>query len=145
MTTSRRTPRFLEEILQETLGANPRCRLLVLVNRNDSGGLKNTGEAIPCIFDCAEILVVSGDSISMVSEALAQRRPVVSFLPEPTAWFFRKPKYHRFLEHLHQEGRLKLVSPEKVGEAVGQGVNGNGTVSAHCPSDPIVEHLVKWL
>ena len=151
VTTSRRTPADVEEYLKKTLGSHPRCRLLVLVNRQESGGLENASEVIPCIFGLATHLVVSGDSVSMVSEALSTGRPVVSFLSKTNGSFWKVPKHRRFLQTLHSEKKAVLTSPDGVGKAVLQVVNGQArTVSdtrkvSDTEMDPVVEFLTKWL
>ncbi len=120
MTSSRRTPPEVEELLYRTLANHPRCRLLVLVNRGVSNGLNRSSEAIPLILELAQVLVVSGDSISMVSEAVASAKPVVGFLPNGKGDWMEKPrlKHQRFLHQLGAQGKVFLVSPEKVGETV---------------------------
>ncbi len=144
VTSSRRTPAPVEAWLHQVLRNHPRCRLLVLVNRRETGPLQSTGEAIPCLFELAQVLVVSGDSISMVSEALASGKRVVSFLGED---FGTRTKYRRFLEEMDSQGRIKLASPEKVAEAVEEtmGPKENETIPlTPAESDPITEFLVRW-
>ncbi|MBI3615063.1 MAG: mitochondrial fission ELM1 family protein [Candidatus Omnitrophica bacterium] len=146
VTSSRRTPPAVEGWLQQVLGNYPRCRLLVLVNRREAGQLQATEEAIPCLFGLSQVLVVSGDSISMVSEAVESGKPVVSFLGDGLR---TATKYHRFLQQMDFQGRIKLASPEKVGEAV-------VSVIARTPNevrgtkqsqgmDSITEFLTQWL
>ena len=140
VTTSRRTPVELEEWLARRLRQHPRCRLLVLVNRNQTGGLENTQEAVPCIFSLARCLLVSGDSISMVSEAVSTAKPVVSFSPG------QGTKYDRFLREMNAQGALKLVRPEEVEEALAELLRekGSGTFSRKV-LDPVVERLKQWV
>ncbi len=143
VTTSRRTPPRMEMWLAETLTNHPRCRLLALVNQRYAGPLPNTQTAIPCILELADVLAVSGDSISMVSEAVATAKPVISFPPKgPEA------KYHRFLRQMDERGRLQLAEPGKVGRSVIEaihGLGGRGEPSANDSDDSIVEFLRGWL
>ncbi len=150
VTSSRRTPAEVERWLHEILANHPRCRLLVLVNRREAGGLEATQQAVPCILGLAQTLVVSGDSISMISEALARSKPVVSFLPKQVG--FKEPKYHRFLQELSRQGEVTLAEPEKVGEAVikmmnngAQKISDSGGPRSAGGADPLLEFLVKWL
>ena len=147
VTSSRRTPPAVEAWLRQMLENHPRCRLLVLVNQQRSDGLKDSSEAVPCILELSQALVVSGDSISMVSEALTYPKPVISFLPAINGFSLRTPKYHRFLRELDQQGRVKLTRPEKAGEALLEAMNGQGeeVLTPHLAGDPVVEHLLKWL
>ena len=139
VTTSRRTPAELEEWLLQRLGSHPRCRLLTLVNRSRTGGLGTTGEAMPCILSLARTLVVSGDSISMVSEAISTGKPVVSFSPAPGS------KYERFLRQMHAEGKVRLAEPAAVDSAVSEAASAKPRGAASGEPDPFVESLRKWL
>ena len=159
ITSSRRTPPAVEARLEELLRGNPRCRLLVLVNRADAGGLKTTGEAVACIFELAHALVVSGDSISMVSEAAVSGKPVVSFAPRVVNGARPNTKDHRFLQRMNERGSIRLAEPEKVGEEIAQAFKAKSKKPAleasaqkrlvRPPlaeaSDPVVEFLRKWL
>lgn len=144
VTTSRRTGPAAEEWLSRNLGSHPRCRLLTLVGRGESGPLNSTGEAVACIFALSRALVVTGDSISMVSEAVASQHPVVSFLPRCAGWFGSGSKHHRFLEGLAQAGKVTLAEPQAVGEAVARALEKNAPAAAPS-SDPVVERLAQWL
>ncbi|MFH0764438.1 MAG: ELM1/GtrOC1 family putative glycosyltransferase [Candidatus Omnitrophota bacterium] len=75
-TTSRRTPPEVEKILKEKLGKHPRCRLLIIANE------KNYDFAVGGILSLAGIVVVSGESVSMVSEAVTSGKRVAVFKPE---------------------------------------------------------------
>lgn len=142
VTTSRRTPAELEEWLAQRLGDHLRCRLLVLVNQDRTGGLANTREAIPCIFSLAGALVVSGDSISMVSEAVSTAKPVVSFSPG------KGTKYDRFLREMHDAGKLRLADPSEIGDTLAELLKspekGSGTFAQKVP-DPVMERLRRWV
>jgi len=148
VTTSRRTPPKIEERLKGMLENHPRCRLLVLVNQKRSDKLDQTGEAVECILRLADAVVVSGDSISMVSEAVAVPKPVVSFLPSARGFRWGHSKHRRFLLHLQTQGKVCIVSPEKVGEAVSlvfdHGKPSEGFTGA-AESDAVVEQLARWL
>ncbi len=155
VTSSRRTPLSVETWLAQALGRHPRCRLLALVNRRDAGRLGGTDEAVPCIFGLSHTLVVSGDSISMISEAMATGKPVISFPPRP----LREPrrgepdtKYHRFLRQMGGQGRLEVADPPQVKKAVAAALRDGERSSpaakaaaARQGPDPIVEFLKRWL
>ncbi len=143
VTTSRRTPVELESWLQRALAGNPRCRLLALVNHAQAEGLADPSEAVPCILGLADAMVVSGDSISMVSEAAEAAKPVVVFPPRGDGLFSRASKYRRFLEGMHSRGKVALVQAEEVGRAVAEiaGRPGEGEAPQ---ADPAVEFLKRW-
>ncbi len=156
VTTSRRTSTELEELVEKALRGEERCRLLVLVNRNDPDKLESTAEAVPCILRLAQVLVVSGDSISMVSEAMASSKKVVSFLPVKNGWAWGTLKHERFLKQLNSSGRLVLAEPAEMGQRIiaamdVDGVNGEKEQGREAVGmgreelDPVTEKLVKWL
>ncbi|MDO8730198.1 MAG: ELM1/GtrOC1 family putative glycosyltransferase [Candidatus Omnitrophota bacterium] len=143
VTTSRRTTSKMEIRLAERLGRHPRCRLLALVNQRRAGLLPDTATAVPCILELSDLLVVSGDSISMVSEAAATGKPVIVFPPKT-----KKPaKHHRFLRQMDESGRLQFVPAEQVAPAVLAAANGSGPRSASPaqPKDPALEFLRQWV
>jgi len=73
VTTSRRTPRGVEEMLKTGLGRNPRCKLLIIANE------KNIDNAVGGILSLSGIVLVSAESISMVSEAASSGKKTVVF------------------------------------------------------------------
>jgi len=129
--------------LAETLAKHPRCRLLALVNQRRSGPLQDTAAAVSCILELADVLAVSGDSISMVCEAVATAKPVISFPPKAVT----ETKYHRFLQQMDERGRLQLVQSERVGQSVIEAVNGSRARRSPSPDadGSIIESLRKWL
>ncbi len=113
VTTSRRTPHAVEQALTERLGAHPRCRLLLLASRDPLDG------TLDGMLGSADAVVVTGESISMVSEACASGRPVVVVEPPlrrlgPT----RLTKHRRFLRSLAEDGYAQLHPVPEVGHAV---------------------------
>lgn len=72
VTTSRRTPAGSERMLKERSQASGIFKLLVVANE------KNPPETVGGILSASKILVVSAESISMVSEAVASGKPVIA-------------------------------------------------------------------
>lgn len=75
ISTSRRTPPWLEDYLEETFKADKKCAFLVIANKN------NIPEALPAMLALSKLVLVSGESVSMVSEAASTNRQVIVFLP----------------------------------------------------------------
>lgn len=73
VTTSRRTSKEVEDLLKERLGGNPRCKLLVIANEN------NVDNAVGGILHHSDIVLVSSESISMVSEAASSGKQTIAF------------------------------------------------------------------
>ena len=66
------------------------------------------------ILGLCDMVVVSGESISMVSEAVSSGKPVVVFMPSDETGL--KPKYRAFLDQLSEE---KLIIPVSSGDVYG--------------------------
>lgn len=117
VTTSRRTAPAVERLLTERLAADPRCRLLLLASRD---ALDGTMEGM---LGAAAVAVVTGESISMVSEACASGRRVIVVQPPLRA---SRPAGHtkpaRFLEPLAREGYLACVPVPELGLAIQRGL-----------------------
>ncbi len=112
VTSSRRTGDAAEALLEKLLKKNPRCRLLTLVGRNDPDRLKSTSEAVDAILACAQRVVVTGDSISMVSEAAALGiGTAVIFPPDALAG---NSKQRRFAARLEQRRKIRVSGPDGV-------------------------------
>ncbi len=113
VTTSRRTPKSAEQILKNNLENNPRCRLLLLASRDQLDG---TMEGLLAL---ARVVVVTGESISMVSEACASGRRVVAVkLPQRKQSRPEQTKHEKFLHHLQAEGYLEIAPVNEVASAI---------------------------
>ncbi|MFH1339137.1 MAG: ELM1/GtrOC1 family putative glycosyltransferase, partial [Candidatus Omnitrophota bacterium] len=133
ITTSRRTSPEVENLIKQEFGEYSRCKLLVIANE------KNIPEAVGGILGLSKIVIVSGESISMVSEAASSGRYVIVFKPPA----FIGKRHNRFLENLarknyiyladssalsaileeiivHKPGIIRLKDTLKVAEAVGK-------------------------
>lgn len=98
VTTSRRTPKEVEEMVRKEFQNYPRCKIMVLANEN------NIPQALPGILGLSNIVVVSAESISMISEAVNSRRYV---------FVFNAPglgrKHRRFLEYFAKNQYIYLT------------------------------------
>ncbi len=104
ITTSRRTPKNIEELLKKEFFDYPRCPLLVIANE------KNIPDAVAGISGLSEILIVSPESISMISEAASSGRYVVVFRQEEGL----KERHRRFLDYLTQHGYIYLKAVNQI-------------------------------
>jgi mitochondrial fission protein ELM1 len=87
-------------MLREAFASREDCKLFVDAARDNPPG------TVGGILYASDILVVSGESISMVSEAVAGAKPVVVFEPERLT---ERNKVRRFLEKMQADGRIYLV------------------------------------
>ena len=108
VTTSRRTPPQVEEVLKKEFSGSPECRLLIIANE------KNIPEAVGGILGLSDIVVVSPESISMVSEAASSKRYVLVFdMPG------LKRKHREFLRHFVKNNYIYLTQPGGLAEIIG--------------------------
>jgi len=113
VTTSRRTAPSVERWLSERLADEPRCRLLLLASRDQLDG------TIEGMLGWAQVVVVTGESISMVSEACASGRYVVVVEP-PLRQLGRArlTKSQYSLRLLAEHGYLRSRPLPEVGHAI---------------------------
>ena len=112
-TTSRRTPAAVEQLLHKRLRKHPRCPLLILA------GQDNVPEAVGGILGLSDIQVVSGDSISMVSEASSSGKNTIVFLPELRKKGTGTPNKHLdFIEELAAQVYILESGIKDIGRAV---------------------------
>jgi KDO2-lipid IV(A) lauroyltransferase len=113
LTTSRRTSVKVENLIMRELSKYRRCKLLILPNRENIPG------ALGGILGLADILVVSGDSISMVSEAASAGKKVVAFFVEHQNKIpFEQTKHGRCLEQLASDGYILLSDVKYMKESI---------------------------
>lgn len=107
LTTSRRTPKEVETLIKERLGKCRFCKLIVIANE------KNMEGAVAGILDLCDMVTVSGESVSMVSEAMHSGKKVVVFDLEKKNE--RITKYERVLDSLEREGYVNCAHPADLG------------------------------
>ncbi|MCX5697973.1 MAG: ELM1/GtrOC1 family putative glycosyltransferase [Candidatus Omnitrophica bacterium] len=106
VTSSRRTPAAVEKFLKEELADYPRCRLLVIASE------KNPAYAVGGILALSKCVVVSPESISMVSEAASSGRPVLVFKSRVDN------RHSAFLHNLADKEYIHLVEAERISSAI---------------------------
>ena len=113
ITSSRRTPPDVERWLSEALAMHPRCWLLLLASRDALDG------TVDGMLAWADVAVVTGESISMVSEACASGRHVIVVEPplrQTAAGRMSKPQ--RFVRALAGQGYLRQHPLAELGHAI---------------------------
>ncbi len=96
LTTSRRTPAAVDAVVARELKGFERCALCIIAND------QNIPSAVGGILGLSDIVLVSGESISMVSEAVASGKKTIVFSLEGTT----DSKYERFSADLADEGYI---------------------------------------
>jgi mitochondrial fission protein ELM1 len=112
MTTSRRTSADVEELCAQRLHTQVWCPLLVLANRANAHG------TVEGILGAARVVVVSGESSSMIAEAVASGRPVVVVTPEPRERRTLAPKRQALLDTLADTPQVIVTTPQGCADAV---------------------------
>ncbi len=115
VTTSRRTSPAVERLLSERLGHHPRCRFLLIATRDPING------TMEGMLGWADVAVVTGESISMVSESCASGRPVIVVEPPLRPGRTARStltKHQRFLRGLAKEGYARVHPVPEVSHAI---------------------------
>jgi KDO2-lipid IV(A) lauroyltransferase len=105
-TTSRRTPRGIETLVKHELRDDPRCDLLVVANE------KNIPSAVGGILAFSSVVVVSPESISMISEAAAAGKYIVVFSSKLDG------RHADFLACLEEKKYIYRVAPEDLSSVI---------------------------
>ncbi len=113
VTTSRRTQNRVENLIVRELKKYPRCPLVVIANRTP------VEEAVGGILGLSDILIVSGESISMVSEAASSGKNTIVFpLKKRKRWRFKTLKHDIFLNKLNEQGFIVTCDPQNLSRLV---------------------------
>ena len=119
VTTSRRTSSDVEKLVFDELGGYPRCKLLVIANK------ENLPFAVGGILGLSKIVVVSPESISMISEAASSGRHIVVFKSEVSR------RHKDFLTYLARKQYIHYVESAELGH----------TLNKICVEDPQINKL----
>lgn len=109
-TTSRRTPCESEEIVKRTLSATKRCKLLVVANE------KNIPHAVGGILGLSDVVVVSNESASMLSEAVSSGKNVVVFKLKKKKK--SASKFEHMLKNLESKRYIVTAKADELSDAI---------------------------
>ncbi len=112
VTTSRRTSPSVEQQLDRQLKGFSRCRLLLLASRDAIDG------TMEGMLGWSTVALVTGESISMVSEACASGRSVIVVEPPRRQTHAAPTKHRRFLRGLVDGGYVTLAPVDRLGPAL---------------------------
>ncbi|MGD9014661.1 MAG: ELM1/GtrOC1 family putative glycosyltransferase [Candidatus Omnitrophota bacterium] len=108
ITTSRRTSSQAEHLIKQEFGSYVRCRLLVIANE------KNLDFAVGGILGLSKMVIVSPESISMISEAASSGKCVLVFNPRANIG----KRHSRFLNHLAQKRCIYLSDSTQISKSL---------------------------
>jgi Kdo2-lipid IVA lauroyltransferase/acyltransferase len=120
VTTSRRTPELAERSAENLLGSLPGGGTFVAGRRD------RDPDTVEKILKKCGIIIVSGESISMVSEAVSSGKHVLVFMPEKMSG--KKTKYERFVMRLADLGYVTLTEPGDIIERAGEALQKKGLI-----------------
>ncbi|OIO78915.1 MAG: hypothetical protein COZ98_00185 [Candidatus Omnitrophica bacterium CG_4_8_14_3_um_filter_43_15] len=135
-TTSRRTSKELEALMKEKLGKFEKCKILAIANENNPPGtVKN-------ILASSKVIVVSGESISMVSEAAASGKRVLVFCAQAKK---KDTRHAEFLRNLEKKGFIVLCGPKDMKPAIIKALQDNSPVKRLDDSSLVYEAIKKLI
>ncbi|MCD4780500.1 MAG: mitochondrial fission ELM1 family protein [Candidatus Omnitrophica bacterium] len=113
VTTSRRTPRSIEKCFLSQFKKHPACELLIIANK------ENVSAAVGGILSLSDIVIVSGDSISMISEAATAGKKTIVFTPKRKHYLSREvTKHELFVSRLNERGYVLSTNVSQVGRSI---------------------------
>ena len=107
LTTSRRTSPPIERLIKQKLTDFSLCKLLIIANE------KNTDNAVVKILGLSNLVIISADSISMISEAASSGKSVIVVHIGKG-----KKKKREFLRNLEEEKIIDLISADKLEQKI---------------------------
>ena len=113
VTTSRRTPERIEDLIIRELKKYPRASFVNITSR------AAVEEAVGGILGLADIVVVSGESISMISEAASSGKNTVVFkIKKRNRMQFKPRKHEVFMEKLNEQGFIVACEAKRLGQSI---------------------------
>lgn len=106
ITTSRRSSKEIEDLLKEEFKGYPRCKLLVIANE------KNIPDTVGGILALSNIVIVSPESISMISEAASSNRYIVVFKAR------LNHRHNYFLNYMAGNKYIYLCQPPEIASVI---------------------------
>lgn len=110
ISTSRRTPGDIEYLLEQKLKDFDRCKLLIIANKSNIEGVVNG------MIGLSDFVIVSADSISMISEAASSGRHTLVFLPTEEKRL--KQRHKIFLHNLSKEGFITMITSRNLNDVI---------------------------
>lgn len=106
ISTSRRTSPAICDMLESSFAKDPRCRLLIIANKNNRSGI------IPAMLSLCSSVVVSPESVTMISEAASSGKYTVVYKdPE-----FTHQKHQCFLDNLENKNMIQTAEARDIGD-----------------------------
>jgi Kdo2-lipid IVA lauroyltransferase/acyltransferase len=108
VSTSRRTSEDIESFLKQRLAPEPRCRVLIIANEDNPKGM------LEAMLGVSDIVIVSEDSISMISEAVSSRGYRIVFRQGD----YKDKKHNFFIRYMAQAGYIETARYHNIYDSV---------------------------
>ena len=109
ISTSRRTPWEVEQAIKDEFVNYSRCKLMVIANENTNP------DVIGGILGLSNIIIVSPESVSMISEAVTAEKHVIVYKAKGLS-----RKHQNFLKNYHKKGYIYLKQINELAGAIEQ-------------------------
>jgi mitochondrial fission protein ELM1 len=120
VTTSRRTPASVIAKVQEALASFPLCKLLVVPTQKPQND-PFSGDMIAAMMGCSELLLVTQDSLSMISESASSGRRTIVI--EATPIQSEQGKKQKMICTLINQGYVSTTKPNQLAAHIQQKLN----------------------
>ncbi|MDP8264563.1 MAG: ELM1/GtrOC1 family putative glycosyltransferase [Candidatus Aceula lacicola] len=131
-TTSRRTQKDVEIVVKAGLSDFNQCPFLVIATEN------NVPEAVGGILGISDIVIISSDSISMISEAVSSGKTVIVFDAEKRKVNYRG-KHEVFAENLFKQEHILRAKTYEVGLVLNNVIENNIKTKPICDQQVLFE------
>jgi KDO2-lipid IV(A) lauroyltransferase len=118
-TTSRRTRIDISDFVRRELGKTEFAKLVIVANE------RNPEWTVGGILAASDVVVVSGESSSMLSEATSSGKHVIVFRPKRKRNIFKNNKHELFLNRLDSSGIARVSEIKKLKEDIVELINSN--------------------
>ncbi|MDD3375404.1 MAG: ELM1/GtrOC1 family putative glycosyltransferase [Candidatus Omnitrophica bacterium] len=132
VTTSRRTQKDVEETVKRKLSNFALCPFLIIATEN------NVPEAVGGILGISDIVIISSDSISMISEAVSSGKTVIVFDAENKKTNC-KGKHEVFVENLFKQEHVLRAKTHEIGQVLNNVIEKNITTKPICDQQILLE------
>jgi len=133
ITTSRRTNTEAEHLIKQEFGNYNRCKLLVIANE------RNFPFAVGGILGLSNMVIVSPESISMISEAASSGKYVIVFNPKMNIG----SRHMRFLDHLAEKKYIYLTDSNQISGTLEKIISGKPSIMRLQDSLRVKQALIK--
>jgi mitochondrial fission protein ELM1 len=112
ITTSRRTSKANEELFKKDLKAYNKCNLLIIANE------KNPVNSAVAMLAASDLVLVTFDSISMISEAASSRAKVIVVLPDVLEKIKGFPKHKKLIKNFLESNLIDIATLDVLKETI---------------------------